>query len=179
MLVGLIDANSVYHSACAAFFQRAVDPAQPMQLVTATLTLDEVIFVLLQEIVARPPHNITRSRSQYLHDHPEMVKALMAQLDPLVEALFDLVTLEPVTVADIRQMRQEMLASGILPRDAIHLAVMKRLGLVAIASDDEGFDNRITRGPRAGRYPARGLVAPAQNRAPGSGGPGSIERQNR
>lgn len=58
-----------------------------------------------------------------------------------MEALFDLITLEPVTAADIQQMRQAMLASGILPRDAIHLAVMKRLGLTAIASDDEGFDN--------------------------------------
>ena len=142
VLVGLVDADSVYHSACAAFFQRAVDPAQPIQLVTATLTLDEVVFVLLQEMVARLPYSIARSRSQYLHDHPEVVRALMVQLNPLVEALFDLVTLEPVTAADIRQMRQEMLATGILPRDAIHLAVMKRLGLVAIASDDEGFDNQ-------------------------------------
>jgi len=33
-----------------------------------------------------------------------------------------------------------MSATGILPRDAIHLVVMKRLGLTAIASDDEGFD---------------------------------------
>jgi len=66
----------------------------------------------------------------------------MVQLDPLVEALFDLVTLESVIAADIRQMRREMQVSGILPRDAIHLAVMKRLGLVAIASDDEGFDNQ-------------------------------------
>jgi predicted nucleic acid-binding protein len=65
VLVGLVDANSVYHLACAPFFQRAVDP----------------------------------------------------------------------------QMRQEMQTSGILPRDAIHLAVMQRLGLTAIASDDEGFEH--------------------------------------
>ena len=39
-------------------------------------------------------------------------------------------------------MRREMRRSGTLPRDSIHLAVMKRLGLTAIASDDEGFDNR-------------------------------------
>jgi predicted nucleic acid-binding protein len=31
--------------------------------------------------------------------------------------------------------------SGLLPRDAIHLSVMKRCGLTAIASDDEGFDH--------------------------------------
>jgi predicted nucleic acid-binding protein len=39
------------------------------------------------------------------------------------------------------QMRQEMQVSGLLPRDAIHLSVMKRCGLTAIASDDEGFEH--------------------------------------
>jgi predicted nucleic acid-binding protein len=55
VLVGLVDANSVYHPTCAAFFQRAVDPERPIQLYTATLTLDEVVFVLLQETVVREP----------------------------------------------------------------------------------------------------------------------------
>ena len=55
VLVGLVDANSVYHLACAPFFRRAVDPARPIQLFTATLTLDEVVFVLLQELVAWTP----------------------------------------------------------------------------------------------------------------------------
>ena len=141
ILVGLVDADSVYHSACKAFFQRTLALARPLQLVTCTLTLDEVVFVLLQELVAKPPYNVPRSRSQYLQDHPNVVKTLMEQLAPLIDALFDLVTFEPVILADIRQMRQEMSVTGILPRDAIHLAVMKRLGLTAIASDDEGFDH--------------------------------------
>ena len=140
ILVGLVDADSVYHPACEVFFQRAVAPAQPIQLVTCVLTLDEVVFVLLQELIAKPPYNVSRSRSQYLQNHPDVVKALMEQLDPLVEALFDLVRWEPVTHADIRQMCRDMRNTGALPRDAIHLAVMKRLGLTAIASDDEGFD---------------------------------------
>lgn len=77
ILVGLVDADSAYHPACEAFFQRALDPAQPIQLVTCVLTLDEVVFVLLQELVAKPPYNISRSRSQYLQNHPDVVKALM------------------------------------------------------------------------------------------------------
>jgi predicted nucleic acid-binding protein len=141
VLVGLVDAVSEYHGACAAFFQRAIDPAHPIQLITATLTVDEVIFVLLQELLVREPYHITRSRSQYLQDHPDIVRALMEQVDPLIDALCALVTLEPVTAADIDQMRQEMQGSGLLPRDAIHLSVMKRCGLTAIASDDEGFDH--------------------------------------
>jgi IS1 transposase len=74
------------------------------------LTLDEVIFVLLQELVAREPYTITQSRGQYLRDHPEVVKELMTQVHPLAEALHDLVILEPVTAADIEQMREEMRA---------------------------------------------------------------------
>ena len=139
-LVGLVDVQSVYHPACASFFQIAVDPLQPIRLITSTLTLDEVVFVLLQELLARDPYNIRRSRSQYLQDHPEVVTALMGQVNPLVEAFFDLITFEPVTEADIRVMCQEMISRGTLPRDAIHLAVIKRLGLRAIASDDDGFD---------------------------------------
>ena len=142
ILVGLVDADSTYHPACAAFFQRAVAPAHPIQLVTATLTLDEVIFVLLQEMLLRAPYAITRNRSQYLQTHPEIVRTLMEQIDPLLDDVSTLVILEPVTVTDITQMRQEMQAHGTLPRDAIHLAVMHRCGLTAIASDDAGFDHR-------------------------------------
>jgi predicted nucleic acid-binding protein len=47
ILVGLVDAHSIYHPTCAPFFQRAVDPTRPIRLITATLTLDEVLFVLL------------------------------------------------------------------------------------------------------------------------------------
>lgn len=140
VIVGVIDADSVYHPTSAAFFQRAIDPNQPIQLITATLTLDEVIFVLLQELVAREPYQVTRSRSQYLRDHPDIVKALMVQVNPLAEAIRDLIVLEPVTATDIDQMCEEMRAYGALPRDAIHLSVMKRLGLTAIASDDDSFD---------------------------------------
>ena len=46
VLVGLVDATSVYHLACVPFFQRAVDHAQPYPALTATLTLDEVRLCL-------------------------------------------------------------------------------------------------------------------------------------
>ena len=102
-----------------------MEPAQPIQLVTATLTLDEVIFTLLQEMIARAPYHVPRNRSQYLHDHPDVVQALMTQIDPLVEALSDLVVWESVTAVDIHEMRREMCSSDTLPRDSIHLAVMQ------------------------------------------------------
>jgi predicted nucleic acid-binding protein len=141
VLVGLVDATSIDHPAGAPFFRWAVASAPPIQLFTATLTLNEVVFVLLQELVVRDPYRIVRNRSQYLRDHPQVVRALMEQVDPLAAALCDLVTLEPVTATDIHHMRQEMQTRGMLPRDAIYLTVLQRLGLTAIASDDEGFDH--------------------------------------
>jgi hypothetical protein len=58
LLVGLVDAHSVYHPACVPFFQRAVEPTQPIRLITTTLTLDEVLFILLQEMIARELYRI-------------------------------------------------------------------------------------------------------------------------
>jgi hypothetical protein len=46
----------------------------------------------------------------------------MTQIDPLVEALWDLGVLESVMDADIHEMRREMRSRGTLPRNSIHLA---------------------------------------------------------
>jgi hypothetical protein len=35
------------------------------------------------------PYHVSRNRSQYLHDHPDAVQALMTQIDPLLEVLGD------------------------------------------------------------------------------------------
>jgi len=143
LAVALLDARSSWHSAAARLFDRAIDPARPIRLVTATLTLDEVVFVLLQELVAQPPLAVTRSRSQYLAEHPEVVRELMRQVEAPCAALVDLLTLEPVLPDDVAAMRREMAATGLLPRDALHVAVMRRLALTAIASDDEDFERCV------------------------------------
>jgi predicted nucleic acid-binding protein len=67
---------------------------------------------------------------------------MMASVDYAVQRLLRIISLEAVLSPDIDAMRREMLASGALPRDAIHIAVMRRLGITAIASDDDGFDQR-------------------------------------
>ena len=140
VLVGLVDAGSVWHPGARALFERTLAPVPELRLVTATLSVDEAVFVLLQELVARPPYGVARSRSQYLAEHPEVVRRLASAVAPPVEALLDLVALEPVLPADVAVVPDEMAASGLLPRDAIHVAVMRRLGLSALASDDAAFD---------------------------------------
>lgn len=140
-LVGFVDAASPWHAASRTLFERAIAPPDAaIRLLTATLTVDELVFVLLQELVARPPYGITRSRSQYLAAHSEIVRELMAAVGPVVEGVLDLMQLEPVLPEDVAAMRREMAVTGMLPRDAIHLAVMRRLGIDSIASDDDGFE---------------------------------------
>lgn len=89
ILEAFLDSLSPWHATCRELFRRAITPPQPIRLVTATLTIDETIFVLLQELLTRPPYQITRSRSPYLQGHPEIVRQLMAVVDPLVQPVPD------------------------------------------------------------------------------------------
>jgi predicted nucleic acid-binding protein len=140
ILAGYLRPPSPWHAPSRRFIRRAVDPVRPISLVSATLTVDEVLFVLLQEMLLDPPYSVARSRGQYLTEHPAVVQQLLAVIDPPLNALLDVVQIEPVLTEDITEMRREMLASGTLPRDAIHVAVMRRLGITAIATDDKGFE---------------------------------------
>ena len=45
-----------------------------------------------------------------------------------------------MTPADAVLMGQLMSAEGLLPRDALHLATIRRLGLGAVASADRDFE---------------------------------------
>jgi predicted nucleic acid-binding protein len=140
ILVGVMDAASPWFEACDRLIDRALNTEPAVRLVTATLAIDEAVFVLLQQLVQRPPHEIGRNRGQYLRAHPETVREIMASVDPWIGQIAQFVHLEPVLPQDIEAMREEMRRSGRLPRDAIHLAVMRRLGIPAIASDDDDFD---------------------------------------
>ena len=140
ILVGFLRPDSPQHPASRQLFERAIDGTRPLRLVTATLTIDEVVFVLLQELLLNPPYSVTRSRSQYLSEHPDVVRELMRVIDPPVQSLGELLAFEPVLPEDIVAMRREMVATGLLPRDALHVAVMRRLGIAAIASDDDAFE---------------------------------------
>jgi predicted nucleic acid-binding protein len=140
LIAGFLDPLSPWHTAGRRLMERALDPTTGTRLVTAALTLDETAFVLIQELLARPPYGVTRSRSQYLQEHPEVVRRLAETVrDPLLGVL-DLLDVEPVTHDDVAQMVEEMASSGTLPRDAIHVAVMRRLGITAVASDDDAFE---------------------------------------
>lgn len=56
-----------------------------------------------------------------------------------VLALRDL-DVSPVELGDMWEMTQEMEMFNLRPRDALHLAVMRRIGESSIVSEDEHFD---------------------------------------
>jgi len=138
--VGFVDAGSTWHRASRELFSRAAEPNSSVQLVTATLTVDEVVFILLQELAARPPYGVGRNRSQYLAEHPDAVREMMRVVEAPLADLVELLTLEPVVPADVLGMQAVMATTGLLPRDALHVAVMRRVGLSTLVSDDTAFD---------------------------------------
>ena len=139
-LISHLDDGHPFHGPFSALLARAVDPNDGFDLVTASLTFDEVAIVLLQELVARPPFGVTRNRTEYLSRHPDVVRQLAKAVEPLLDSTKEIVSVESVTGDDIAAMAEAMRLHGMLPRDAIHLAVARRLGISAIVSAEEVFD---------------------------------------
>ena len=66
---------------------------------------------------------------------PHMVDAAFRSLDDIVDKVF------AITMADIHSARDLLRAvSGISARDAVHVAVMQRVGISRILSFDRGLD---------------------------------------
>ena len=140
LLVGAIEPGSEWHDSARRLLARATDPSAPIRLVTSALTVDEAVYTALGQLVTGPPYGVSRNRGEYLGRHPAVVRDLMGAIEPPLAQLIEQLELEPVLPGDIAAMRRELLTSGLLPRDAIHVSVMRRLELSAIASDDVGFD---------------------------------------
>ncbi len=122
-----------------------------VELLTSTLTIDEVSFVALK-VKLEEKHDVTRNQVLYLKRNPEVVRALASDVNQIVENVLGLTTLVEVGASDVQQMRLYMKEFGLLPRDSIHLAVTHRLGLTRMASNDSDFD----RVPWLTRYTPRG-----------------------
>ncbi|MEZ4730798.1 MAG: type II toxin-antitoxin system VapC family toxin [Caldilineaceae bacterium] len=72
-------------------------------------------------------------------------------IEPQLVALqhFPNFTVVPITTIDLSAMHQNVRQFHLLPRDALHLSVMQRLGCTNLISEDSDFDtvdgvNRFT-----------------------------------
>ncbi len=109
------------------------------ELLTSSLTIDEVAFVALK-VKLEEKYEVTRGHVRYLKEHPEVVKALALEIGEVLDNVRRLCTIVEVDESDIERMQEYMESFGLLPRDAIHLAVARRMGLTCIASSDKDFD---------------------------------------
>lgn len=108
-------------------------------LLTSSLTIDEVAFVALK-VKLEEKYRVAKGHVRYLKQHPEVVKALAPEIEDVLDNVRRLCTIVEVDESDIEQMQEYMKSFGLLPRDAIHLAVVHRMGLTCLASSDGDFD---------------------------------------
>jgi len=109
------------------------------ELLTSSLTFDEIAFVALK-VKLEGKYEVTRGHVRYLKQHPEVVKALAPEVREVLDNVRRLCTIVEVDEPDVQRMQEYMESFGLMPRDAIHLAVAHRMGLTCIASSDTDFD---------------------------------------
>jgi predicted nucleic acid-binding protein len=78
-------------------------------------------------------------RTGAIHTHGPAIDRALRQL-----VLLPHVHLVGVETSDFSRMLENIETYGLLPRDALHLALMQRLNLTTIASDDTDFDRVST-----------------------------------
>ncbi len=107
---------------------------------TSILTMDELFYRLLlaraKEIYRRNPLDVLRE------DTGGAITKCGAEIEIALQRLVRLPHLQLTAVLeeDFPQMLTNITSFGLLPRDALHIAVIQRLGLGEIATDDADFD---------------------------------------
>jgi predicted nucleic acid-binding protein len=106
--------------------------------------LDELFYQLLlarvQDATGRHPLEVLRAdRAGTIRDYGPAIDTALRQLVSLPH-----IHLVGVETADFSRMLENIKTYALLPRDAIHVALMQRLHLTAVASDDTDFDRVLT-----------------------------------
>lgn len=102
--------------------------------------VDELAYRLLlgriKDATGRNPLDVLRGGlPAAIESHASLVQSAVQQLLSLPHIL-----LVGVDTSDCDRMFDNISAHKLLPRDALHVAIMQRLGLTVIASDDMDFD---------------------------------------
>lgn len=102
--------------------------------------LDELFYRLLlalvKESTGRNPLDVLReNQAKAVAAHSDVIGASLRKLIQLPH-----INLVGVATADFKRMLENIQKFSLLPRDALHVAIVQRLGLNGIASDDDDFD---------------------------------------
>ena len=102
--------------------------------------MDELFYRLLlaqvKEATGRNPLDLLREDlAGAIASHGHEIERAMRKLVALPH-----LNLVGVEILDFDRMLDNILSFSLLPRDALHIAIIQRLGLTAVASDDTDFD---------------------------------------
>ncbi|MEZ4659324.1 MAG: type II toxin-antitoxin system VapC family toxin [Caldilineaceae bacterium] len=113
------------------------------QAYTATLTFDELAYRMLLSLIRDKYGKSPQDRLR--QDQAGMIGEFYPQIEEQLSQLQLLPNLNIVdmTANDIRVMHQNCIAYALLPRDALHLAIMQRVNCGALLSEDSDFDNIV------------------------------------
>lgn len=131
-------ADAVHLPTIESFLRRVI--RGEIAAYVSVLTLDELYYRLLLALVkertGRNPLDVLRG------DLPGVVLKYCDQISGTLKKLIGLPNIVQLGVeaGDFEGMLDNVSRFALLPRDAFHVALMQRLGLVAIASDDMDFD---------------------------------------
>jgi len=127
-----------YHRECYVFLERLSSTGDTLSYVS-TLALDEAIFALIRLKVTEDHPG--RGFWEVYHENQEVIQPYLGELRGLVERLSvdPLVRLVGTEQQDLSVTMDHMDTYACLPRDAMHLAVMARLGIDSIVTTDDDF----------------------------------------
>lgn len=130
--------DPAHSSAIKVFLSRIV--SGEIEAFVSIPVLDELFYRLL---LARVKEATGRNPLQVLREN--QAEAISAHCDVIAGSLHKLtglphINLVGVDTTDFYRMIENIRASSLLPRDALHVAILQRLGLNGIASDDIDFD---------------------------------------
>lgn len=122
----------------AGLFQRIEDGV--LQAFTASLTFDELAYRLLLGLIRDKYSKSPLDRLRQAQT--AMIDEFYALIEPQLSTLqhFPNFTIVPVTTVDLSAMHRNVRQFHLLPRDALHLSVMQRVGCTNLISEDSDFD---------------------------------------
>ncbi len=107
---------------------------------TAVMTIDELAYRLLLSSIratyGKSPLDLLRqNQAAMIHEFYGQVETQLLQLQRLPHLTF-----VDTTAADLSAMHGNIRTYHLLPRDALHLAIMQRIGCTNLVSEDSDFD---------------------------------------
>lgn len=125
-------------SAIKVFLSRIV--SGQIEAFVSIPVLDELFYRLLlarvKEATDRNPLDVLREKqAEAIAAHSSAIGGALRKL-----ILLSRINLVGVDTTDFNRMLENIQTFSLLPRDALHVAIVQRLGLNCIASDDVDFD---------------------------------------